>query len=70
MVSGTPVMETVPTKVPPLWQPEAAQVVSEGAPVRATGGLLGSLEEDTISAQPPTKRHNSKLDFVIKYVKV
>jgi len=41
IVSGTPVMSTVPVKVPPEWQPEAPQVVSPGAPVRATGGLLG-----------------------------
>ena len=69
MVSGTPVMEMMPTKDPPLWQPEAAQVVSEGAPVRAVGGLLGSFEEDTISAHPKTRRHENKVDFVIKMSK-
>ena len=69
MVSGTPVMETIPTKDPPLWQPDTAQVVSEGAPVRPVGGLLGFLEEDTISAQPIIKRLESKVDFVIKLSK-
>ena len=51
-----PVMVTEPKKVPPLWQPAVVlQVASPGAPVFATGGLLG-LSIELVSKNQETNK--------------
>ena len=68
-MSGTPLMETVPIKVPPLWQPLVVlHVLSPGAPVLAVGGLLGLSMELVKKNQAANNsvRTGKNLNFTIK----